>query len=1012
MKKKTLLPLEKASWLKSLFLLVCLVLSGTTVFAQEKTVTGVVTDSFNEPLIGASIVVQGTTNGVITDLDGKYSIKVTPGATLQFSYVGMEKQSIKVGNQSIINVQLKDDSQMLAETVVIGYGSAKKRDLTGSITNIKGDEIANKPVANPLSALQGKVAGVQVINSGRAGEDPEIRVRGTNSINGYKPLYVVDGLFNDNINFLNPQDIESMEILKDPSSLAIFGVRGANGVIIITTKKAKVGQTRVNINGSFGFKSVPNQIEMVDAAGFKELYNEQLRNEGNPEFDFTGWNGNTNWQDEIFQTGFITNNNVSITGASEKHSFYLGAGYAYEQGNIKNEKYSKITLSVSNEYKLTDNFRVGFQFNGARILPADTKTVTTAVRATPVATVFNDQYGLYTTLPEFQKAQMNNPMVDVDLKANTTRAENYRGSGNVYAEWDFLKHFQFKAMFSMDYASNNSRKFTPIIQVYDASAEGNIVTLGDGKTGVSQAKQTEMKTQSDYLLTYTNTWGDHSLTATAGFTTYYNKLENLGAARAQGVGLVIPDNPDKWYVSIGDAGTSTNESTQWERATVSMLGRILYNYKGRYLFNGSFRRDGSSAFSYTGNQWQNFYSVGAGWLISEEEFMKDITWLDMLKLKGSWGTLGNQNLDKAYPAEPLLSNAYSAVFGTPSAIYPGYQLSYLPNATLRWEKVEAWEVGAEANFFRNRLHLEGVYYKKTTKDLLAEVPGISGTVPGIGNLGSIENKGIELAINWRDQIGDWNYSIGGNLTTIKNKVLSLVQEGYSIISGDKSQSYTMAGFPIGYFYGYKVEGVYQNQAEIDNSPKNTLATVTPGDLKFVDVDGNGEITPADRTMIGDPTPDVTYGINFSVGYKIWELGVDMMGQAGNEIYRTWDNYNWSQFNFMKQRLNRWHGEGTSNSQPLLNMKHTINNLNSEYYIEDGSFFRIRNVQLAYNFDKTLLSRIGVQALKLYANIQNLKTWKHNTGYTPELGGTAIAFGVDNGSYPMPVVYTFGFNLTF
>ena len=1012
MKKKTLLPLEKASWLKSLFLLVCLVLSGTTVFAQEKTVTGVVTDSFNEPLIGASIVVQGTTNGVITDLDGKYSIKVTPGATLQFSYVGMEKQSIKVGNQSIINVQLKDDSQMLAETVVICYGSAKKRDLTGSITNIKGDEIANKPVANPLSALQGKVAGVQVINSGRAGEDPEIRVRGTNSINGYKPLYVVDGLFNDNINFLNPQDIESMEILKDPSSLAIFGVRGANGVIIITTKKAKVGQTRVNINGSFGFKSVPNQIEMVDAAGFKELYNEQLRNEGNPEFDFTGWNGNTNWQDEIFQTGFITNNNVSITGASEKHSFYLGAGYAYEQGNIKNEKYSKITLSVSNEYKLTDNFRVGFQFNGARILPADTKTVTTAVRATPVATVFNDQYGLYTTLPEFQKAQMNNPMVDVDLKANTTRAENYRGSGNVYAEWDFLKHFQFKAMFSMDYASNNSRKFTPIIQVYDASAEGNIVTLGDGKTGVSQAKQTEMKTQSDYLLTYTNTWGDHSLTATAGFTTYYNKLENLGAARAQGVGLVIPDNPDKWYVSIGDAGTSTNESTQWERATVSMLGRILYNYKGRYLFNGSFRRDGSSAFSYTGNQWQNFYSVGAGWLISEEEFMKDITWLDMLKLKGSWGTLGNQNLDKAYPAEPLLSNAYSAVFGTPSAIYPGYQLSYLPNATLRWEKVEAWEVGAEANFFRNRLHLEGVYYKKTTKDLLAEVPGISGTVPGIGNLGSIENKGIELAINWRDQIGDWNYSIGGNLTTIKNKVLSLVQEGYSIISGDKSQSYTMAGFPIGYFYGYKVEGVYQNQAEIDNSPKNTLATVTPGDLKFVDVDGNGEITPADRTMIGDPTPDVTYGINFSVGYKNWELGVDMMGQAGNEIYRTWDNYNWSQFNFMKQRLNRWHGEGTSNSQPLLNMKHTINNLNSEYYIEDGSFFRIRNVQLAYNFDKTLLSRIGVQALKLYANIQNLKTWKHNTGYTPELGGTAIAFGVDNGSYPMPVVYTFGFNLTF
>lgn len=475
----------------------------------------------------------------------------------------MVKQAVKVGSQSVINVQMKDDSQMLAETVVIGYGSAKKRDLTGSITNIKGDEIANKPVVNPVSALQGKIAGVQVINSGKAGSDPEIRVRGTNSINGYKPLYVVDGLFNDNINFLNPQDIESMEILKDPSSLAIFGVRGANGVIIITTKKAKEGQTRVNINGSFGFKSVTDKIALTDAEGFKLLYNEQLRNEGNPEYNFSDWTGNTNWQDEIFQTGFITNNNISITGASDKNSFYLGAGYAYEQGNIKHEKYSKITLNISNDYKVTDNLKVGFQFNGARMLPADTKSVATALRAAPVAHVFNSEYGLYTSLPGFQKAQMNNPMVDVDLKANTTKAENYRGSGNVYGQWDFLKHFQFKAMFSLDYASNSTRTYTPVIQVYDASVEGDIATLGNGKTGVSQAKETEMKVQSDYLLTYTNSWGDHSVTATAGFTTYYNKLENLNGARTQGVGLVIPDNPDKWYVSIGDAATATNGSTQW-----------------------------------------------------------------------------------------------------------------------------------------------------------------------------------------------------------------------------------------------------------------------------------------------------------------------------------------------------------------------------------------------------------------------------------------------------------------
>ena len=542
--------------------------------------------------------------------------------------------------------------------------------------------------------------------------------------------------------------------------------------------------------------------------------------------------------------------------------------------------------------------------------------------------------------------------------------------------------------------------------------KGNVATLGTGKTEVSQFKENETKVQSDYVLTYTNSFGDHNLTATAGFTTYYNSLSRLDAARGQGIGLVIPDNPDKWFVSIGDLATATNGSTQWERTTVSFLGRVIYNYKGKYLFNGSFRRDGSSAFSYTGNQWQNFYSAGAGWLMTEEEFMKDISWLDMLKLKGSWGTLGNQNLDTAYPAEPLLENAFGAVFGNPSTIYPGYQLAYLPNANLRWEKVEAWEAGFESNMFRNRLHVEGVYYKKNTKDLLAKVPGLSGTVPGIGNLGQIENKGVELSATWRDQIGDWGYNVGVNLTTIKNKVKSLVQDGYSIIAGDKSQSYTMAGYPIGFFYGYKVDGVYQSQADIDASPKNTLATVTPGDLKFADVNGDGEITPADRTLIGDPTPDVTYGISLGVSYKGWELGIDMMGQGGNQIYRTWDNYNWAQFNYMEQRLDRWHGEGTSNTQPVLNTGHAINFENSEYYVEDGSFFRIRNLQLGYTFDKALISKIGLKALKAYFNIQNLKTWKHNTGYTPEFGGSAIAFGVDNGSYPVPAIYTFGLNITF
>lgn len=996
-----------------LMLCLCLIFASATAFAQGNvTVTGVVTEKATGfPAIGVSVLVKGTMNGTVTSLDGDYSLTNVPSnGTLVYSYVGMLTQEVAVNGQTSINILLEDDTQKLDEVVVIGYGTAKKRDLTGSIVNIKGSDIANKPATNPLASLQGKVAGVQVVNTGKAGEDPEIRIRGTNSINGYKPLYIVDGLFNDNINHLNTSDIESMEVLKDPSSLAIFGVRGANGVIIITTKRAKEGQTIVNVNTSVGLKQVVDKIDLVNAAQFKELYNEQLKNQGDPLFDFTNWTADTDWQDEIFQTGFITNNNISITGASDKNSFYMGVGYSSEEGNIKHEKFSKMTISLASDYKVTNNFKVGFQFNGARNLPADAKGVLGAIRSTPVAPVYNEEYGLYSVLPGFQKAQISNPMVDVELKARTARAENYRGSGNIYGELNFLKNFTFKVMYSLDYGSNNQRKYTPIIKVYDADAAGGIETLGTKKTAIHQEKQNELKVQSDYLLTYMNTFGDHGITATAGFTTYYNSLSKLEADRQQGDGLVISNDPDKWYVSIGDAATATNGSTQWTRTTVSMLARALYNYKGRYLLNASFRRDGSSAFSYTGNEWQNFYSIGAGWLMSEEDFMKDQTVFDMLKLKGSWGTLGNQNMESAYPAEPLLTNTSSAVFG--DVIIPGYQLKYLPNARLRWEKVEAWEAGLDAYLLQNRLNFNGVYYKKQTKDLLAEVPGLSGTVPGLGNLGSIENKGIELALSWNDKIGNIGYTIGGNFTTIDNKVLSLVQDGYSIIDGDKSVAYTTAGYPIGYFYGYKVEGVYQSLEDKANSPVNKLVDVQPGDLKFADIDGDGEITTKDRTMIGNPTPDFTYGFNIGLTFKNFELGIDMMGQYGNEIYRTWDNYNWSQFNFMAHRMNRWNGEGTSNSEPILNTARTINNMNSDYYIEDGSFFRIRNVQLAYNFDKELLKRLRMQALKIYVNAQNLKTWKSNTGYTPELGGKATAFGMDNGSYPMPAVYTFGLNLTF
>ena len=1010
---------KKAIRSKSIMTLVCLLLASASAFAQTKTVTGTVTDAANEPLIGASVLVQGTSTGTITDMDGKYSISVTPEDVLAFSYVGMTSQTIKVGTQNVINVTLKEDSQVLAETVVIGYGSAKKRDLTGSITNIKGEELANKPAMNPLSSLQGKVAGVQIVNSGRAGSDPEIRIRGTNSINGYKPLYIVDGLFNDNINFLNPEDIESMEILKDPSSLAIFGVRGANGVIIITTKKAKEGQTLVNINTSFGFKKVVDKVKLVNGSQFKELYNEQLANQGDDPFDYTGWDANTDWQDEIFQTAFITNNNISITGASPKHSFYLGVGYSYEQGNIEHEKFSKVTINASNDYKITDFLKVGFQFNGARMLPADSKQVLNALRATPIAPVYNNEYGLYTALPEFQKAQISNPMVDVELKANTTKAENYRASGNIYGEVDFLKHFTFKAMFSMDYASNNGRTYTPIVKVYDAAVNGGISTLGTGKTEVSQFKENETKVQSDYLLTYTNSFdnGNHNLTATAGFTTYYNSLSRLDGARKQGVGLVIPDDPDKWFVSIGDAATATNGSTQWERSTVSMLARVIYNYKGKYLFNGSFRRDGSSAFSYTGNEWQNFFSLGGGWLMSEEEFMKDIHWINNLKVRASWGQLGNINNVGQY--DYFSTYAQGGNYNFEDTVVNGIIEAKPANVGLGWETVTVTNIGVDFDIFNGLLSFTGDYYDKQTKDILMSYPspfevGIPSDYKVSQNIGKVSNKGIEIAVTHNNRIGDFSYSIGGNITKNWNKVKDLGANDPMI----EDPWIKKVGYAIGTFYGYRSDGLL-TQEDIDSGNYITDGNAKPnaGDIKYVDLDGDKKLTDKDRDYIGCDVPDITYGINLNMQYKGFDLSVFGQGVSGTKV-RFYQEQAWAFSDYASPReyhLKRWTVENPNPNAaypriyPRTSAHSTFNNKFSDFWLFDADYFRIKNITLGYTFQKNVVQSLGVEVLKLYVAAENPFTIRADhrmEDFDPE---TASGRG---GNTRGTASLSFGVNLTF
>lgn len=997
---------------KNLLITCVMLLFAITSMAQNKiTISGVVTDKTGETVIGASVRVKGQeSKGSITDINGKYQIvDVASNATLIFSYIGMREQEIAVNGRSTINVKMEEDSQLIDEVVVVGYGSAKKRDLTGSIVTVKADEIASKPSTNPLASIQGKVAGVQVVNTGRAGQDPEIRVRGTNSINGFKPLYVVDGLFTDNINYLNTADIESMEILKDPSSLAIFGVRGANGVIIITTKRAKIGKTMVNINSSVGWKVIYDRVGVTNAEEFKMLYNEQLISQGSDPYDYTQWTGNTDWQDEIFQTGFLTNNNVSITGATDKSKFYLGLGYVMEEGSIKTEKLNKFTVNLNSEYSVTDFLRFGFQLNGVRAKYPDAKGVDGALKAAPIAPTHDLESGLIHTLPDFQRAQVWNPLIETELRGAHNKSENYRVAGNVFGEIDILKNLTFKATFSMDYASSQGRSYSPLIYVYNPDVEGE-ERLTE-RESVNQSKSTSLAAQSDYVLTYLGQFGNHGLTLTAGLTTNYNESSSLSGGRSQlaGYGILVGDDPDRWWLStIDDVSTATNGGSQSDRFTMSYLFRALYNYKNRYLLNASFRRDGSSVFYKTGNTWDNFYSFGAGWVMTEEKFMQNQNVINFLKLKGSWGVLGSQNTGSSYPAYATIVSSGSAVFG--DNIIAGKGPNKLISPTLGWERNYSWEVGFDMHMFNDRLQLSPVYYNKTTKDMLTSIPGIAGTVPGLQNVGEIRNRGFELSASWNDKIGgDWRYGLGANLSTIDNKVLSLVNKDYNIISGPSRVS---EGYPIGYFYGYKVEGVYQNEDDIRFSPINSVGSVTPGDLKFADVDGNGKITDNDRTMIGNPTPDFTYGFNVNLGWKNLDLTVDMMGVYGNEIYRNWGSSSYAQLNYRTEQLNRWHGEGTSNWEPLLDPSHKINQEASTYFIEDGSFFRIRNIELGYNFDKRLLNRIKVQSLRLYTNVQNPKTWSRNGGYTPEVGGSAISFGIDGGGYPMPTVYTIGFNLTF
>jgi TonB-linked SusC/RagA family outer membrane protein len=992
-------------------------------------VHGKVTGEGGAALAGASVQVKGSTIGTTTNNDGAFTLTV-PNANviLIISSVGYDMQEIGLAGKTDITVSLTVSVKVQDAVVVIGYGTASKRDLTGSIAKVSGKEVADKPNTNPVASLQSKVAGLSVVNSGTPGQAPDIRIRGTISIGSVTPLYVVDGIFNDNIDYINPNDIESIEILKDPSSLAIFGVRGAAGVIAITTKRAKAGQVMVNFNTTYGFKKLVDKIELADAATFKTLFEEEKANLNTPipPFDYTPWTGNTDWIDAVTRTGHYSASNLSVSGSSEKNKFMMGVGYMSDEGIVRHQKLEKITLSLNDEFKFNKAFKMGFTINGMRqdnpydatwvldaarkvapFVPADTKTVYT-----------KNPYGLdslnqtlYYELPSIQNSGVINPLIPLENEWNKTISIEYRLVGSVFAELNFLKDFTLRASVYGDMSNVNTRKYKPLYNSYDVVS--NKVFLASPSTNVAEDDNDWKKFQQDYTISYKKKIGSHSINALAGFTTYYfGNFNRSGTVNQSATGQAIPDDKRFWYISngFGDLQSQRSGSSQSEKATSSGLLRLLYNYQGKYFINASYRRDGSSQIS-PDNRWQNFWALGGAWELTREGFMSGQKIFDFVKIKGSIGVLGNQNTyGYAYPFYPGLRGNAAAVFG--NYIYNAYAQAYLPDPNLKWESVHAKDLGFELAAFRNRLHVDFSYFDKVTKDLMTYIPGINGASDGLSNIGSIQNNGIEITTSWEQKISrDLTVNLSANFTTYHNKVLELATKDFAIIDG---YNRTVVGQPIGSFYGYIVEGVYQSYADKLASPINTEFSYGPGDLKYKDVNGDGKINTADRTFIGNPTPDFAYGASVNVTYKGFDLDIDVGGVYGNEIYRNWGGTEspFQRVNYPAFKINRWHGEGTSNWDPILGQDHRINYESSTYGIEDGSYFRIRNLQLGYNFSQRTISKIKGKNLRLFANIQNLKTWKNNLGYTPEYGGSATRFGVDDGGGAIPVVTTFGINVTF
>lgn len=986
---------------------------------QAKTVTGTVTDVSGEPIIGANIRIKGTTTGTITDIDGNFSIEAEPQSVIEVSYIGYLTQETVINNQKSIRFLLKEDTKTLDEVVVIGYGVQKKADLTGSVANINTEKLNTQSNANIGQALQGKIAGVDIVSQGGApGSGTRIMVRGIGTLNNASPLYIVDGMYMNSIDHINPNDIASIDVLKDASSAAIYGSRAANGVIIVTTKEGSntEGKPIIDLSVNLGISTASKFLDMLDAKGWAEVTTIARQAIGKPALDMATDLANkpdNDWQDIMFRPALMQNYNLSVKGGGKYSTYYTGLGYFNQDGIVKGTNYQRYNIQSKNDYKrgifsAGTNLIISFSHDKPLHQELRGGMIGTILQSVPTLEKYDDTreggyggtYGDVVNIPH--------PLAIIDDNIMDRYNENVKIFANLYAQIELFKGLKYKLNLTPDFSFERYKNY---LNKYDFGLATNSITQ------LTERQRRRRNILVENLLTFDRTFGEHKISALAGYTYQDSRFRHI---QAYGEGL------SQGLEEIDAATTNrSNEGNSWRSVLTSILGRVFYSYQNKYLFTATIRRDGSSKFG-KNNRYGYFPSFSLGWNVAEEKFMENVHWLDQLKLRGGYGVLGNQEIDN-YQYSSTITTGINYPDGNGGLLQGAFPKNFA-NPDIKWEETAMTNVGIDFMAFNNRLSLTADYYVKNTKDILLTVPipiSSGGANDPIRNAGKIRNNGFEFNLGWMDQPNpDISYGINLIGSFNKNKVIAMGSESGSIKGGSTNQnittSETKAGYPIGGYWLISTAGYFNSQEEVNayaKDGKKIQPVAEPGDIKFVDANNDGVINDDDRVFQGSPFPDFTFALNGNMRYKNFDLSIGLQGVLGNKIYnatrQTLEDVTKGS-NFLASCLDYWTPENKNASHPRLTWDDPNRNTRAESdrYLENGSYLRLRSVQLGYTFPQTWFKG-AIQHARVYINAENLFTITSYSGYSPDVNADNANYrGFDNFIYPTNRTFMLGLNVTF